>query len=134
VDKTEVTAPITGKINANPNPISFGQACVVISWETNDPAGAEVRVSTSPSDEKLVSQGQSGRTEISWVVDSTVYDFRLYAASQPETPIDSVQVRRDFDSAPMVLRELADEALRGNIDMAENFTRYFRSGNGMASM
>jgi hypothetical protein len=91
----------------------------VISWETSDPAGAEVRVSTSPGDEKLVSQGQSGRTEISWVVDSTVYDFRLYAASQPETPIDSVQVRRDFDSAPMVLRELADEALRGNIDMAE---------------
>jgi len=119
VSNTERARAITGKISANPNPISFGQGCVVISWETSDPAGAEVRVSTSPGDEKLVSQGQSGRTEISWVVDSTVYDFRLYAASQPETPIDSVQVRRDFDSAPMVLRELADEALRGNIDMAE---------------
>jgi hypothetical protein len=46
-------------------------------------------------------------------------DFRLYAASQPDTPVDSVQVRRDLDSAPMVLRELAEEALRGNIDMAE---------------
>ncbi|PYJ23098.1 MAG: hypothetical protein DME92_01945, partial [Verrucomicrobia bacterium] len=119
MSNTERARAITGKISANPNPISFGQGCVVISWETSDPAGAEVRVSTSPGDEKLVSQGQSGRTEISWVVDSTVYDFRLYAASQPETPIDSVQVRRDFDSAPMVLRELADEALRGNIDMAE---------------
>ena len=111
---------VKGKISANPNPISFGQGCVVISWETNDPAGAEVRVSTSPGNEKLVSQGQSGRgTEISWLVDSTVYDFRLYGASQPGTPIDSVKVRRDLDSAPLALRELADEALRGNIDRAE---------------
>jgi hypothetical protein len=93
----------------------------VISWKANDPAGVEVRVSTSPGDEKLVSRskGQSGQTEIPWIVDSTVYDFRLYAASQPETPVDSVKVRRDLDSASMVLRELADEALRGNIDMAE---------------
>ena len=52
-------------------------------------------------------------------MDSTIYDFRLYAASQLETPIDSVQVRRDLDSAPMVLRQLAEEVLRGNIDMAE---------------
>jgi Methyltransferase domain len=119
VSSTKRTGEITGKISANPNPISFGQASVVISWETSDPAGAEVRVSTSPGDEKLVSKGQSGQTEISWVVGSTVYDFRLYAASQPETPVDSVQVRRDFDSAPMVLRDLADEALRGNVDMEE---------------
>jgi hypothetical protein len=120
VSKTARAKAITGKISANPNPISFGQGCVVISWETNDPAGAEVRVSTSPGNEKLVSQGQSGRgTEISWLVDSTVYDFRLYGASQPGTPIDSVKVRRDLDSAPQALRELADEALRGNIDRAE---------------
>lgn len=93
---------------------------MVISWETNDPAGAEVRVSTSPGDERLVSRGQSGRgTEISWLVDSTVYDFRLYGASQPHTPIDSVQVRRDLDSAPQALRELADEALRGNINVMD---------------
>ena len=93
---------------------------MVISWETSDPAGAEVRVSTSPGDERLVSRGQSGRgTEISWLVDSTVYDFRLYGASQPHTPIDSVQVRRDLDSAPQALRELADEALRGNINVMD---------------
>jgi hypothetical protein len=91
----------------------------VISWETNDPAGGEVRVSTSGDHEQLVSQGQSGQTEIPWIVDSTIYDFRLYAASQPETPIDSVQVRRALDSAPLVLRDLAGEALRGNVDMAE---------------
>jgi hypothetical protein len=121
VNNTERTRRITGKISANPNPISFGQGCVVISWETNDPAGVEVRVSTSRDGEKLVSksQGNSGQAEISWIVDSTVYDFRLYAASQPDTPVDSVQVRRDLDSAPMVLRELAEEALRGNIDMVE---------------
>src|SRR6266566_4719388 len=115
----ERTGKITGKISANPNPVSFGQGCVVISWETNDPAGGEVRVLTSSGDEKLVGQGQSGQAEIPWIVDSTIYDFRLYAGSQPETPIDSVQVRRALDSAPLVLRDLADEALRGNIDMAE---------------
>jgi hypothetical protein len=119
VSNTDPATAITGKISANPNPISFGQGCVVISWETNDPAGGEVRVSTSPGDEKLVSRRQSGQKEISWIVDSTIYDFRLYAASQPQTPIDSVKVRRDLDSATAVLRELADEAVRGNIDMEE---------------
>jgi len=121
VSNKKRTEAITGKISANPNPISFGQGCVVISWETNDPGGAEVRISTSPGDEKLVSQskGQSGQTEIPWIVDSTIYDFRLYAASRPDTPVDSVLVRRNLDSAPMALRELADEVLRGNIDMAE---------------
>src|SRR5439155_20502475 len=104
VSNTEGAKAITGKIRANPNPVSFGQGCVVISWVTNDPAGAEVRVSTSPGDEKLVSktQEQSGETEIPWIVDSMIYDFRLYSASQLDTPIDSVQVRRDLDSAPMI--------------------------------
>jgi hypothetical protein len=119
VSNTDPATAITGKISANPNPISFGQGCVVISWETNDPAGGEVRVSTSPGDERLVSSDRSGRIEIPWVVDSMVYDFRLYAASQPAAPIDSVKVRRDLDSAPMLLREIADEVPRGNIDMAE---------------
>jgi hypothetical protein len=119
VSNKERAAAITGKISANPNPIPFGQGCVVISWETNDPAGGEVRVSTSAGEEKVVSRGQSGQKEIPWIVDSTTYDFRLYAASQLETPIDSVQVRRALDSDPMVLRELADQALRGNIDIKE---------------
>ena len=116
---TKPAGTIVGKINAAPNPIPFGQGGVLISWETNDPAGAEVRVSTSSSEEKVVSQGQSGQTKIQWIVGATAYDFRLYAASQPDTPIDSVRVRRDLDSAPIVLRELAEEALRGNINMAE---------------
>ena len=147
---TKPAGTIVGKINAAPNPIPFGQGGVLISWETNDPAGAEVRVSTSSGEEKVVSQGQSGQTKIPWIVGATAYDFRLYAASQPDTPIDSVRVRRDLDSAPIVLRELAEEALRGNINMAElsqfiatvmprclhsgKFQEIFPSGNGMASM
>ena len=121
MSNTKPTGEITGKISAKSNLISFGSGCAVISWETNDTAGVEIRVSTQPGDEKLVnkSKERSGQTEIPWLVDSTIYDFRLYAASQPEKPIDSVKVRRDFDSVPIVLRELAEEALRGNIDMAE---------------
>jgi Methyltransferase domain len=116
---TEVKGQITGKITASPNPICFGQRCIV-SWDTNDPAGAEVRVSTGTNDEKLVTHGgMSGQVEIPWIVDSTVYEFRLYPASRADAAIDSVKARREIESAPAALREIADEARRGNIDMAE---------------
>jgi hypothetical protein len=121
VKNTKPTAHISGKISANPNPVSLGQGCVVISWETNDPAGGEVWISTSPGDEKLVSKSgkQSGQTEIPWIVGSLTYDFRLYAGSQPDKLIDSVSVRRDFESVPVILRELADEVQRGNNPITE---------------
>jgi Methyltransferase domain len=119
VNKTEVTGQITGKITASPNPICFGQRCVV-SWNTNDPRGAEVRVSTGANEEKLVAKGgRSGQVEIPWIANSTIYEFRLYAASRPDVPIDSVKARRDIESAPTVLREITDEVTRGNIDLAE---------------
>jgi len=119
VNKTEPTGEITGKINANPNPLFFGQRCV-ISWETNDPAGAELRVATGPDDERLVTQGERfGEIEIPWIKDSKVYEFRLYAASRPDMAIDSVKARREIASAPAALREIADEVTRGNIDMSE---------------
>ena len=116
---TDATRQITGTISANPNPLCFGQQCV-ISWETNDPAGAEVRVSTGADDERLVTQGgKSGRVEIPWITDSTVYEFRLYPASRPNVAIDSVKARREIESAPAALREIAEEVNRGNIDMNE---------------
>src|SRR5438132_3260503 len=119
VDNTESIGQITGKITANSIPFCFGQRCV-ISWDTNDPGGAEVRVSTGPDDEKLVTQGgKSGHVEIPWITDSTVYEFRLYAASRPEVALDSVRARREIESAPAALREIADEVRRGNIEMAE---------------
>lgn len=119
VDNVESTAQITGKITATPNPVFFGRPCV-ISWNTNDPAGAEVRVSTSSADEKLLAKGQSsGQAEIPWITDSVIYDFRLYAASQPDKPIDAVKVKRDVDSVSAILRKLASEAMQGNIDVKE---------------
>jgi len=119
VSNTKESAKLTGKISANPNPVPFGKDCVWISWETNDPAGAEVRVSTKPDDEKLVSKskGRSGQTEIRWVVGSTAYDFRLYPASQPDTPVDSVRVRRDSESLSLIFNNLTNEVVRGNIDV-----------------
>ena len=111
---------ITGKISANPNPVSFEQGSVTISWETNDPSGAEIRVSTGPDDEKPVSQvGRAGQLEVPWIVDSKIYDFRLYAASWPDKPIDSVKVKRDLDSISTILRKLATEAKQGNINIME---------------
>lgn len=120
MSNTQPTGQITGKITANPNPIPFGQRDVVISWVTNDPHGGEIRVAASAGEEKLVARGgESGHVEIPWIVDSTIYDCRLYGASGPDTPIDSVKVRRDFESLPMILRDLAEGATRGNIAMAE---------------
>ena len=118
MNNTGLAEDITGK-TANPNSVFFGQGNLLISWETNDPAGAEVRVSTSPGEEKVVSQGRSGQAEIRWVVGPTAYDFFLYAARQPTAPIDSVEVRRDFESVPIMLRERANEVLRGNISLAD---------------
>ncbi|HEY3661439.1 MAG TPA: class I SAM-dependent methyltransferase [Candidatus Udaeobacter sp.] len=119
MNKTEPSGPITGKITASPNPICFGERCV-ISWNTNDPAGVEVRVCIGSDDEKRVAQGErSGHVEIPWITNSTVYEFRLYAASRPDVPLDSVKARRSIESAPAVLRELADEVTRGNIDVME---------------
>ena len=119
MDNTKSTGQITGKITANPNPVGFGQRCV-ISWNTNDPAGAEIRVSTGSNDEKLVTRGEkSGDVEIPWITDATEYEFRLYAASRPDAPLDSVKARRQIEAAPNALREIADEVTRGNIDVME---------------
>jgi Methyltransferase domain len=76
-----------------------------------------VRVSSSPGEEKLVSRRQSGQKGIRWIIDSTICDFRLYAASQPDRPIDSVKVSRDLDSVPIVLGQLATEVMQGKIEI-----------------
>ena len=81
--------------------------------ETNDRRGAEVRVSTSPDQETLVtSGGKCGHIEIPWIADSKTYNFGLYGSSQPEARLDSVPVRRAIDSAPKALQDLADEVRR----------------------
>jgi hypothetical protein len=90
----------------------------MIAWETNDPAGAELRVTSSHGEEKLVSRGASGQTEIPWIGDS-IYDFRLYGASQPDTPIGSVTVKRDLNSASAILGELETAVRQGSIEMKE---------------
>jgi methyltransferase family protein len=121
VSNTKRAEGITGEISASPNPVYFGQGPVLISWRTNDASGTEVRVLTSQGGEKVVckSRKPSGQTEIAWIVDSAIYDFRLFGNSQPDAPLDSVLVRRAIDSAPMALQDLAAEASRGNIDLAE---------------
>ena len=125
VFKRVINAPqpktITGKIAATPNPVPSDERCpVVVSWETNDPNGGEIRVATSAREEKLVTRGgQCGRVEIPWIADSTEYEFRLYPASRPDRQLGSVKVRRDLYSAPSALDKLADEAMRETIDIME---------------
>jgi hypothetical protein len=103
------TGKVTGKITAEPDPIFLEQGAVVISWETNDPAGAEVRVSTTDGDQKLVTRGgKSGHVEIPWITDATEYEFSLHAATQPDIAIDSVKVRRSNKLLRQVAREVED--------------------------
>jgi hypothetical protein len=112
---------ITGKIFAQPNPIYFGQGGVVISWQTNDPAGAEIRVLPGTEQEKLVTRrGKSGQLEVPWITGSRVYEFRLYGASRPDVVLDRVKARRDpIESASAALDQIADEVNHGNIGTAE---------------
>jgi len=120
VDNTERTGQITGSVSATPNPISFGESCVVISWKTNDPDGGEIRVATPGCEEKLVTRGgKSGRVELDWIMDSTKYEFRLYPASRPDKPVDSVKVRRSSNPLHPLLAEVPLEVKRGNIGVTE---------------
>ena len=90
----------------------------MISWETNDPTGAEIRVATSAAEEKLVTRGgKSGRVEIHWIADSIEYEFRVYPVSEPDKQLDSVKVRRDGNSLHPLLDEVAQEVTLGNIGM-----------------
>jgi len=92
----------------------------VISWQTNDPAGAEIRVLPGTEQEKLVTRrGKSGQLEIPWITDSRVYEFRLYGASRPDVILDRVNARRAIESASAALAQIADEVNHGNIDTAE---------------
>jgi hypothetical protein len=120
VNRTKRASEITGEIFAQPNPIYFGQSAVEISWETNDPVGAEVRVIPGENEEQLVARrGRSGRVEIPWISDSRLYEFRLYGASRLDVALDSVKVRRAIESAPVALVQIADEVNYGNIDLEE---------------
>jgi len=120
VTKKKRAREITGKILAQPNPIYFGQGGVVISWQTNDPAGAEIRVLPGTEQEKLVTRrGKSGQLEIPWITDSRVYEFRLYGASRPDVVLDRVKARRAIESASAALDQIADEVNHGNIGTAE---------------
>lgn len=102
VFKRVIKAPqpktITGKIAVTPNPVPSDEGSpVVVLWETNDPSGGEIRVSTSDREEKLVTRGgKRGRVEIDWIADSTEYEFRLYPASQPDRELD----RRFLNARP----------------------------------
>jgi hypothetical protein len=108
---------ITGKIVATPNPVpSEEESPVIVAWETNDPSGSEIRVTTCTGEEKLVTRGgKCGQVEIAWIAGSREYEFRLYPASQPDRQLDSVKVRRDSNSLQPLLDEIVLKATRGDI-------------------
>ena len=101
---------ITGRIVATPNPIPFGEGSqATISWQTTDPAGAEVRVLTPTGGEKLVSRGNGGSVEVPWIQPRSRFEFRLYSGSEPSKLLDRVTVRRDDASWGKIFDSLASE-------------------------
>src|ERR1041385_3378844 len=109
---------VTGKISATPNPAPPGVGRVTISWESND-VNAEVRVATEKSKERLVSKGAPGRTEVSWIAEGKVYDFRLYGTRHPETPLDSVTVSRSPQALNVHLATVANQLACDTLDNLE---------------
>jgi len=76
---------ITGRIHADRKLIQFGQSCVVISWETTDPAGVQVCVVPEGDDEKLMTQtGTSGQIEIPG---SRIPESMNFASMRPVAPM-----------------------------------------------
>src|SRR5205814_7324816 len=66
--KTARRKAFTGKIRAVPNPPPpQPQSPVFISWETNDPKGAEVRVYCADAEQLVTRAGQTGEVEIGWI-------------------------------------------------------------------
>ncbi len=113
-------ARITGKITASPNPIPpLSGTPTRISWETNDPLGAEVHVSTAAEGNKLVARGCSGSVEVDWIRGSTPYNFKLYGLSEVDRCLDRVAVRRSEGSLENSLDKVANEAAKGNIDLEQ---------------
>lgn len=110
MNKGKVTGQITGKIAATPNPIPFPKGSeATISWQTNDPAGAEVRVSDPACGEKLVSWGYGGSVPVSWVEPGSGFEFKLYSGSEPSRLLDRVTVHRDDGCWEKVFDWLASE-------------------------
>ncbi len=84
MSKVASAAVINGKIAAAPNPIPpVARGCTKITWETNDPLGAEIHVATPDEGEKLVASGTTGHADISWIAPSKSYTFHLYGRANP---------------------------------------------------
>jgi hypothetical protein len=120
VSDAATPAPIAGKITASPNPvppISGGRT--KISWETSDPLGAEVRVSTAKASEKLVATGSHGSVEVTWIAAAQTYEFALYGLTDRQHCLDRVVVQRAAGSLQGILDQLVTDALNGNIDLGQ---------------
>src|SRR5438067_9804364 len=109
---------ITGSIAANPNPIPFANTKgTTIAWETNDPLGAEVRVSILGQPDKLFGRGHKGSVAVEWITAANLYRFDLYGLTQRERCLDHVIVRRKDESLPGLLDQLTAETSSGTADL-----------------
>ena len=86
----------------------------MISWDTNDPLERRCASQLRPVTNSLLVEGD---LEVENFLDQgfTGMSFAFMREASP-MPMASVKVTRDIDSAEAVLRQIADEVKRGNID------------------
>jgi hypothetical protein len=90
VTRPAVSTPVTGSIDAVPNPAPTGRT--TIAWRSTSPL-AVVRVVEDGQAEKLFAAAGSGTQGASFIVRGHVYRFTIYASAQSHTPIASTIVR-----------------------------------------
>jgi Methyltransferase domain len=118
--KTLITRPITGSIKADRSAISHGDGKgTTISWETNDPCGAELRVVIAKEEKKLVAKGHRGSVQLSWVTGSHSFRFELYSVSQPERCLACTDVPKDDYSLEADISQLASIAKAHGINVPQ---------------
>jgi Methyltransferase domain len=104
-------AAITGKIAAKAGSVFSTKANeATITWETNDPQGAEIYLITPRQGKKLISKGRGGSVRLPWVTPVHRWRFELYSVSRPEQCLDHVEIPHRADPLGSELDKLALEA------------------------
>jgi hypothetical protein len=82
-------------LTAEPNPVPVSGTelgASMISWNVDDPAGAELYVSTDGGPERLFAAGNSGSQVARWICPDSTYVFHLYAGADRKTEVKALTV------------------------------------------
>jgi hypothetical protein len=81
-------------ITAVPNPVPAGSdpGVTTVRWDTADDSSGEVYVAVDGGEERLFAAGAKEAKEADWISAGSVFEFRLYQASDRAKLLASVRV------------------------------------------